>query len=252
MKRTYLILLLTAFASCLYAQDLKTPEFFIDQIPPYPATPEVYKQKLDTLQLIDQGIEDAKTAYQQAQDDAVSKLDPNVVAQAYMASISSTADVKGIQQQAQQSIADADTTKGGYATIMNNFNKKFKAAQAGYDAEMKTTVHPLDSALLAMVGEQNEAGAEKMKQLALKRKAAYSIIMGKYLLGGKSIFEKLLEDYKSYMFSTSIPKFDRQERDQTKILNLPFIPHTAALKELQTYLWQYQKVLENFKDYKGE
>jgi hypothetical protein len=249
MKKAFLSFLLATVASCLSAQDLKTPEYFIDQIPHYPTTPEVYQQKIDSVQLVEQEIEDARAAYQQAEDEAVSKLDPATVAKAYTQSMNITQE-KGVQQQAQQSLADMDTTKGGYAYIMYTLTKNFTAAQDQYNAEMKRTIYPIDSSLIAMMGEQDKAGEQKIKQLALKRKNEYNTIMEKYLLGAKPIFEDLLKTYRDYMLSESIPRFDRQERDQTRILNLTFIPHTVALKEIQTYLYKYEEVLKNFKDYK--
>ncbi len=249
MKKFYLLFLLASMTSCLFAQDLKTPDFFIAQIPAYPSDPKTYQQKIDTLKLIDQGIETALAAYDQAMESAEAKIDPAIVAQNYMNSMSSVSAVKGAQNQAFQNNADADTNKGGYATIMNNFTKTYKSNQALYDADMKKNVQPIDDSLLLMQGEQGKAGQEKMKQLAVRRKAAYSIIMNKYLLGGNSVFEKLLDNYKNYMLGTSIPKFDLQEKDQLKVFNLTYAPHSVALKELQKYLWQYEYILRNFKDY---
>ena len=245
MKKVTLTISLIIFATCLFAQELKQPAYFIDKLPVYPTTPKVYQQKLDSLAPVDLELKAAIDAYKNAQKTAQSKMDKAAIAKYYQSMTPAQ-----IMAMTQAATALIDTTKEGVAKTMHKLNYEFITYQDQYEKEFETNIYPLDTVINSMIGSGTPAQIAKMHQLMTERKTEYQKIMEKYLLGDKALFPNILGIFRDYLTSTLIAKCDQIEKDQTQMFNLPYTPHTAALAEIQEYLGKFEQVIKNFKDYK--
>ena len=145
----------------------------------------------------------------------------------------------------------SDTSKDGVAKKMKNFDKEFGNAQSKYNAEIRKTIVPLDSAIsVEMSKTTDKSNTDKLSGLISKRTTEYQDIMYRYLIGEKAMFPMFFTSYLDYLKGTLVPMLDRIELSQTKIFNLSFTPHGGALGAIEGYISKYKMALQNLKDYR--
>jgi len=255
MKKAIVLLMAIFFGVAAIAQNYRTPESFLSRIPAYPTTYKNVQVLLDSLGLQEKAIQDAQKGYAEAQKKIMSSMDQAAQEQAYKKlyqdlDSNKRKEMMQSQQQDMQNLTDT-AKKDGVAKKMKSMDNEFGGAMAAYNAEVRKTIVPLDSAISAeMAKTTDKSNTDKLSGLISKRTTAYQDIMYRYLIGEKAIFPVFFTNYLAYLKGTLIPMLDRIEMAQTKIFNLSYTPHANALGAIEGYIGKYKIAIQNLKDFK--
>ncbi len=254
MKKTIILLVACLFTVAAIAQNYRTPETFVSKIPAYPTTAKNIQVTLDSLQKMVSEIHSAQKDYSDAQQKIMSGMDQAAREQAYKklyqgVDSNKMKEMQKSEREDMQSLMD--TAKDGVAKKMKNFDKVFGDAQSKYNAEVRKTIVPLDSAIsVEMSKATDKSSTETLSGLISKRTTSYQDIMYRYLIGDKAMFPMFFTSYFEYLKGTLIPMLDRIELSQTKIFNLSYTPHSSALGAIEGYVSKYRMALQNLNDYR--
>ncbi len=228
---------------CLSAKtQSKTPAYFIDKIPPYPASAVQYKQTHKALEALIVEANAEIMNYAEVAEASIPEGGSDVVTRRVTLKYAAKA-----QKQKMEQLKEAEEITE-VLTKTEQYKMDFENLQSEYKKEVIEKVAPIDAKLSTFIRDRTEKTNPALVKVKKERAAAYEPIMKKYLSGPAAKFASFLNEFLSYTKTSIIPFSDRREAAKYSSLKLNFTPHAESLEAVKNYMMMQLRAEDSYRD----
>lgn len=233
-----------AFTTGSTAQ-MKSPSYFLDKIPNYPASVSEYKQShkgLETL-ILEANAEIHNYA------DALEEFTPEDEGPEKATKRFKLRSAAVSQRNAMQKKNEAEQKKE-YLNKRQQYLTDFETLQQEYKNEVRYKIAPLDDKIGKMVQAAPGKSNTDLLRLKKQRENEFEQIMRRYLSGPSAKFRIFLDGFLTYAKSYIIPMVSKEEAAKYESAHLPFVPYGSSIEIIKEYLITQLRAEDNYHDYR--